>query len=76
MDSGIHSRVDSGVDSGRYSGVDSGVYDLIDAMVELRGRRIDTSKRTPWGCSTTNLNGRAWVVVLAHGSFSSVHRQK
>jgi hypothetical protein len=43
-------------------------YDEVrDVMEELMKRRVDTSKRSLWGWTTPNLNGRARVVVLEQG---------
>jgi hypothetical protein len=50
--------------------------DLIDAMVEFRGRRIDTSKRTIWVCPTYVLDSRGWVVVLAGSGFKLCQSEK
>jgi hypothetical protein len=51
-------------------------HGIIDAMVELSGRQVDTSKRTLWGRSTSNLNGRAWVAVLEQGCLPLCWGQK
>jgi hypothetical protein len=51
-------------------------HDIIDAMVELRGRQVDTSKRTPWGRSMYDFEGRAWMVVLAQGCVSLCQSKK
>jgi len=51
-------------------------HDIIDAMVELSGRQVDTSKRTPWGRSTYDLECRAWMVVLAQGCVSLCQSKK
>jgi hypothetical protein len=44
-------------------------HDIIDAVVHLRGRKLNTSKRTLWGWSPSILSRRGQEVVLAGGGF-------
>ena len=39
-------------------------HDIIDAMVEMRGQKVNTSKRTPLGWLMSYLNGRGRLVGL------------
>jgi hypothetical protein len=45
-------------------------HDIRYAIEKVMGRRVDTSKRTLWGPSTSNRDGRTWVAVLAPGCVS------
>jgi hypothetical protein len=45
-------------------------HDIRHAIEKVKGRRVDTCKRTLWGCSTHDLEGRAWMGALAQGNVS------
>jgi hypothetical protein len=51
-------------------------HDMIYATEKLKGRQVDTSKRSIWGWSRYDLEGRAWLAVLAQGGVSLFQSKK
>jgi hypothetical protein len=49
---------------------------IIDAIIELTERRVDTSMRTPWDWSLSILSRSGQVVALARGGFYLIDSQK